>query len=46
MAQAEDGREAVVEAKLSPEFVRLYLERFPVIDNADDTIPPYTEARR
>ena len=46
MAKAEDGRETFVEAELSPAFVRLFQEKFPVMDDADSTIPKYTEASR
>ncbi|MBQ7639959.1 MAG: nitrilase family protein [Bacteroidales bacterium] len=46
LAVAPDDQEFLVEAQLNPEFVRLFQEKFPVGEDADDFLPPYTEARR
>lgn len=46
MAEGSDNKESIAEAELDLEFIRHYLSKFPVLDDADQTIPEYVEASR
>lgn len=46
LAEGGDRKEDFVAAEIDPEFIHHYWSKFPVLDDTDQALPPYTEAVR